>query len=101
MIEQIISWDIYEITNEKTSLLGIKLRGSLRKFSLDNAFNLLTENAYDKDNCVRFAVLAGMNTNSIYKFLQTLISGSQVSLILSGINNPVLSKLKVNDVVRY
>ena len=98
---QLIAWDLYEITSSTTSLIGVKLRGTLRKFAFDNAINLLAENATDKENCVRFGVLSGSDVHLILEFIAKTFIDTNVESVMENINNPVLSKLKVNDISRY
>lgn len=54
-----MKWDIYEISCDCELLHGVKLRGRIRKFSIENNLTLLTENTSDKENVVRFAIPAG------------------------------------------
>lgn len=96
-----LTWDIYEIKSETETLHGVKLRGRIRKFTLEQELACLTENAADEENTVRFAVLAGTDPRPIVEFIQKLLPESSITLILESIANPVLSKLKVNDVSRY
>ncbi|MCR4312498.1 MAG: hypothetical protein NUV56_04410, partial [Candidatus Uhrbacteria bacterium] len=58
-MQELLRWDIYQITCADQSLTGVMLRGTLRKYALEKGMNLLAENASDEENCVRFAVLAG------------------------------------------
>jgi thiamine monophosphate kinase len=97
----LLFWDIYEISHETVSLVGVKLRGSLRKFAIDQERNLLAENASDKENCVRFALLAGEDSSLFLTFLEERFADVRVEMILSSVQNPVLSKIKVNDSTRY
>ena len=94
-------WDIYEITADTSSLHGVMLRGRIRKLSLERGFELLAENANDKDNCVRFAVTNESDASEVRAYLNTLFSDVTVELVLKNIANPVLSKLKVNLESRY
>lgn len=93
-------WDLYEIRSGAT-LHGIKLRGRIRKFSIENDLTCLMENASDEDNVVRFALLAGTEPNIVVDFVKTLLPEAGISVVLTNIPNPVLSKLKVNDPSRY
>ena len=95
------SWDLYEITHSTQALHGVKFRGRLRLFGLRNNTDLLCENATDKENCVRFAVHAGTNTNSIVDMIQKAASGSDVKIVMNDVSNPVLSKIIVNKHERY
>lgn len=94
-------WDMYEVTSADEPLTGRMLRGTLRKFGVDHGVNLLAENATDQQNCVRIAVLAGTDLSPIRSFLQRVTPHANVTLILNDVVNPVLSKLKVNDIERY
>ena len=77
------------------------LRGRVRKFALENGFNLLTENATDKEDCVRFALVDPRKAEQVIHFIQTQIPDAEVTLIAEGMQNPVLSKMKVNKADRY
>ncbi len=100
-MSRLLLWDIYEISHDSVSLVGVKLRGSLRKFAIDQEKNLLAENASDKEGCVRFALLAGDDSVLFFTFLDEKFPGIFVEIILSSVSNPVLSKIKVNDITRY
>ena len=75
-------------------------RGRLRKFALSQDITLLTENAVEKNNLVRFAVLKGSDISSIENFLQKFLDNLNLEKVLTT-QNPVLSKLKVNIENRY
>jgi hypothetical protein len=94
-------WDIYEIQSSADALHGVMLRGRIRKFTIENNIICLTENALDKENSVRFALLAGSEPTKVSEFIQKIIPGVAIAKVLESIKNPVLSKLKVNDVSRY
>lgn len=100
-MSDLLLWDIYEISHETVSLVGVKLRGSLRKFAIDREKNLLAENASDKENSVRFALLTGEDSFLFSTFLDEKFPGISVEMFLSSVPNPVLSKIKVNDSTRY
>lgn len=101
MTQNILNWDIYEVTAEKSSLNGVMLRGRIRKFALEQKINLLTENTSDKENAVRFAVLENQNVDLISKYLQKIVPDVYVEKIATRMPNPVLSKMKVNKEERY
>lgn len=101
MTKEILKWDIYEITTKESSIQGVMFRGRVRKFALENNVTLLTENASDKENTVRFAVLEGLNVQDIIKFITSLIPDTDIRMIEAGLQNPVLSKMKVNRAERY
>lgn len=94
-------WDVYEIQSDANTLHGVMLRGRIRKFTIENNIICLAENASDKENVVRFALVAGMDVSKVTEFVQKLIPGVAVSKALETVENPVLSKLKVNDLSRY
>ena len=94
------AWDIYEITSDSNQH-GVKLRGRIRKFSIENNIDLLVENSSDKDNVVCLALKDAKYLPQIQEYLNTILDVPQITLIAQGIQNPVLSKLKVNDVSRY
>jgi len=52
-MSNLIKWDVYQINTEDSKIHGVKLRGRIRKFALENEFNLLIENATDEENVVR------------------------------------------------
>jgi len=95
------SWDTYEITNRETPIHGVMLRGRIRKFALVQEIDLLTENASDVDNVVRFALHHGSNVAAVGEFVTNLIEDAEIKKIMVDVKNPVLSKLKVNLEERY
>lgn len=96
-----IKWDIYEIQSDADALHGVMLRGRIRKFTIENGIVCLAENASDKENTVRFGLLAHTEPTKLTDFIQKLIPGAVVAKVLDSVENPVLSKLKVNDLSRY
>ena len=94
-------WNIYEITTEETKIHGVMLRGRVRKFALQHNTDLLTENASDKENTVRFALHVGQPSQQVEDFVRELISDAMIQVVLEEVENPVLSKLKVNNEERY
>jgi hypothetical protein len=95
-----LNWNIFEI-NATTLIHGVMLRGRIRKYALVNDISLLIENASDKENCVRFAINNLDNIDVISTYIQSIVSDAKIELILEAVNNPVLSKLKVNIESRY
>ncbi len=94
-------WDIYELQSDADTLHGVMLRGRIRKFCIEKNITCLTENSSDKENTVRFALLGNTDPEEIYNYLETLIPGLVITKQLESVENPVLSKLKVNDSSRY
>lgn len=101
MKNEIFSWNVYEITAQNTKVHGVMLRGRLRKLALEKGFNLLCENASDVENCVRFAVLSEANAKVVSNYLEAIINDVKIEQLNQQIQNPVLSKLKVNKQERY
>ena len=66
-------WDIYQVNSATENLIGVKFRGNLRKYAIENDFVLLAENAQDEENTVRFALIE--NT-----YEEELLEKSQLSL---------------------
>ena len=97
----ILSWNVYEIESKENTLHGVMLRGRIRKFTIENKLTCLVENASDKENIVRFATLADTDPQEIFDFIKTLLPDVNITKVLESIENPVLSKLKVNDLSRY
>ena len=100
-MQEILNWDVYEITSKKSSIQGVMLRGCIRKFSLKQNIALLTENASDLDNAVRFAILNKENSDEVISFIKSIVPDSKIILIQENLPNPVLSKMKVNKEERY
>ena len=96
-----ISWQIYELTSEQDSLNGVMLRGRIRKFGIENDIDVLAENTEDQENGVRFAVQSNDEAERITQYLRSIIADVAVELVLRDVQNPVLSKMKVNDESRY
>lgn len=97
----LLSWDFYEIRSKTVPLHGIKLRGSIRKFTIENEITCLMENASDEENVVRFALLSNIDPKQVIEFITSLVPEASVTESIKNIPNPVLSKLKVNDETRY
>jgi hypothetical protein len=97
----LLTWDIYEIRCDSSTLHGVKLRGRIRKFTIESELSCLVENASDEDNVVRFALPIGTNPDSVSNFVKTLVPEAIITEPLKAIPNPVLSKIKVNDQSRY
>lgn len=93
-------WNIYEIFSSDQQH-GVKMRGRIRKFAIENNINLLTENASDKENVVRFAISDDSSLELVKAFVASIVSDPQVDKVMSEVMNPVLSKLKVNLIERY
>ena len=98
---QLIKWDVYEISTRETEIHGVMLRGRIRKLGLSHGLNVLCENASDVENCVRFAVPASQDPAIIIDYLNDIIPDVRIALVVGGLPNPVLSKLKVNNEERY
>lgn len=97
----LIHWDAYEIRCDEAELHGVKLRGRIRKFTIEQQISCLVENASDEMNVVRFALPVGAEVMAVEEFIRTLVPEVQVIQVLENVPNPVLSKLKVNDPNRY
>ena len=88
----------------KESLNGVMLRGRIRKFGLVNDITVLAENAEDKENAVRIALLSGPSSDTlprITQFLRRVIPDIEINEEMREVKNPILSKLKCNDESRY
>jgi hypothetical protein len=94
-------WDIYEIESSGDTLHGVMLRGRIRKFAIENNITCLAENSTDKENAVRFALITKTEARPVIDFITKILPDSKVSKIMESVENPVLSKLKVNDSSRY
>ncbi|HMP67356.1 MAG TPA: hypothetical protein PKA60_01230 [Candidatus Paceibacterota bacterium] len=94
-------WDIYEVTAKETPIHGVMFRGRIRKYAILNNINLLTENASDKENVVRFAVEKDFDPKKIIIYIKQIIFDSEITLIQKELVNPVLSKIKINLEERY
>ena len=96
-----LQWNIYEISSQTHKLHGVKCRGRIRKFANQLQINLLTENASDIENVVRFALLIDQDPSQIIDFVRSIFYDVEVTLAETNILNPVLSKLKINKDDRY
>ena len=100
-----IFWDIYQVNSATENLIGVKFRGSIRKFAIENNVVLLAENAQDEENTVRFALIENTYEQELLEkittFIRIIISDGEVKQVLNNIANPILSKLKNNDISRY
>jgi hypothetical protein len=96
----IIKWDLYEITSPD-STKSVKLRGRLRKLAISKNLNLLVENSTDKEGVVVFALIENSNKLFLSEYLKTILNTFEIKLVLKSVENPVLSKMKVNISDRY
>ena len=98
-------WDIFQVNSATENLIGVKFRGSLRKYAIENDFVLLAENAQDEENAVRFALIENTYEEELLEkitaFIRTIISDGEVKQVLNNVSNPILSKLKNNDISRH
>lgn len=98
-------WDIYQVNSKTQNLIGVKFRGTIRKFAIEHEIVLLAENAQDEENTVRFALIENTYEQELLEkitsFIRTIISDGEVKQVLNNIPNPILSKLKNNDISRY
>jgi len=100
----ILSWDICEIRSETKALHGVKLRGTIRKFTIEHGITCLVENTTDEENLVRFALIAESDPAGVIDFVKDVVPEAIITESLRSVHNPVLSnlsKLKVNDICRY
>jgi acylphosphatase len=99
---KLFEWSVFEVTSNN-DLQGVMFRGRLRKFALEKGINLLTENDEKDNNCVRFAILISESEHisSIIDFIKEKIDTKANVQFIGDFQNPVLSKLKVNDESRY
>lgn len=98
-------WDIYQVNSNTQNLIGVKFRGTVRKFSLENNLVLLAENAQDEENTVRFALVENAYEEELLQkiidFIRSIVPDAEIKKVLNNVPNPILSKLKNNDVNRY
>lgn len=97
----LIAWNIYEISNGQNPIHNVMLRGRVRKFAIEESVNCIVENAADAENVVRFAIPDKEDAEKIKGYIQEILPGASIKLILESTHNPVVSKLKVNDATRY
>ncbi len=97
----LLHWDFYEIRSKNAKLHGVKLRGRLRKFTIQKEITCLMENASDEDNVVRFALITNSDPEPVLSFIKNLVPDAVITESLKNTPNPVLSKLKINDHTRY
>lgn len=98
---ELLKWDIYEITAGNEPIVGVMFRGRVRKWGLEHSMNVLAENNSDIRGSVRFAVLSGEDASGIIAYVQTFSPGAHVEKVMEGVQNPVTSKLQVNQEERY
>ena len=98
---ELLKWHMYEVTAGASSLNGVMLRGRIRKFGIEHGLNVLVENAEDKENGVRYAVMNANDGDQIGEYIRSVVFDARVTPVGENIVNPVLSKLKVNLEDRY
>ena len=69
-MNNLILWDVYEISSVNVKLHGVRCRRKIRNFGIENNFNVLAENAVDKENVVRFAVISGTEIYVLVDFIR-------------------------------
>ena len=98
---ELLKWHMYEVAADTSSLNGVMLRGMIRKFGIEHGLNVLVENAEDKENGVRYAVMNANDGDQIGEYIRSVVFDARVTPVGENIVNPVLSKLKVNLEDRY
>jgi hypothetical protein len=101
MENPLLRWDIYDVKSATDALIGVSMRGRIRKFAVESTLNLLVDNAGDTENCVRFAMLVGEDTVAVRGFIKQIVPDVTIELSLPNVANPVLSKLSVNNEAKY
>lgn len=101
-----MKWTIYTLwtVSSTENLIGVMLRGRIRKFGIENNIDILAENGEDNKECVRIALLtesANSTLPLVKEYLLKIIPSIKVTQEITGIPNPILSKLKCNDESRY
>jgi len=97
---KLIKWHIYEITSSE-SVNGVMLRGRIRKLGIEGGFNVLAENTEDIPNGLRFAVVEESDAQKVIDYLHEILSDVDIQHIMDDVENPILSKIKVNISERY
>jgi len=98
--------NIYEISTLATPIHGVKFRWTIRKLCIQHDITVLLENASDKENVVRFALISTSSTldqdiEIILSYIYQKIHDAHIHNVLSMVQNPVLSKLDINNSNRY
>lgn len=97
--------NIYEIQSESINIIWVKCRWTIRKFCVEKNINCLLDNAEDKDNCVRFALLITediQNIKNLTSYILHLFDNKvNIELVLHEVENPIIWKLKNNILDRY
>ena len=101
MMTTLLKWDLYEVRTKTTSINGVMFRGRIRKLCLEKNQNVLVENTQDIEESVRFAVLEGDTVCEISEYVFSIAPDATIEKVLNGVENPILSKLKVNIAKRY
>ena len=96
MVNDLLFFDIYELHSETTKLHGVCCRRKIRKFAEENNITVIPENAIDKENVVRLAVLHKQEIFQLVNFIKEEFPKSNLTLVVKNIPNPVLSKITVN-----
>lgn len=92
-----ILWDVYEISSSNVKLHGVKCRRRIRNFGIKERFNVIVDNATDKENVVRFAIISDTEISGLINFIREQLGNVEIENIAQSIKNPILSKWKVND----
>ena len=100
-MKKLLIWNIYQVSSRGSFLNGVSLRGRLRKLGIEKNINVLTDNAEDGTNIIRFATLSSNDAEIVSVYLKKTISDVDIELKIEAIPNPVLSKLSVNETTKY
>ncbi len=92
-----VLWDVYEISSFNVKLHGVKCRRRIRNFGIKSNIDVISENAVDKENVVRFAVISKTDVSKLIDFVYGQFGDVKIENIARAIKNPVLSKWKIND----
>jgi len=92
----LLLWNVYELSSDSQKLQGVSCRRRIRDFALVQGMSLFVDNAADKDNVVRIAVLEGEDIDALSRFIYSAFTDVHLELVAHNIANPVLSNITVN-----
>ncbi len=93
--------DVYSVKSWTQSITWVMFRWRVRKYCLWIDQNIILDNSESWEEEVHFAIPTWESPEKIIEYINTIVPETTISLELTNIANPVVSKFKVNDESRY
>ena len=97
----LIQRDLYSVKSWTHPITWVMFRGRVRKYCLWIEQNIVLDNSESWEEEVHFGIPTWENPEKIIKYINSIVPETIISLEMTNIANPVVSKFKVNDESRY